>query len=337
MAQVIATREVLVEALRARGLVTGEPVAAAPGRDGDRPWYIGLLLGTAGWFAGIFALVFVFLLFRPTSGEAAFVFGPVLLGAAWAMFRVDRDGAFASQLALALSVGGQFAVLFCVHALFFKERTSIASVAFTALVLQAALVLAMPSRLHRTMSTFFACIAWAVFVRYGLWDHPGWGGYNKAPVEPPSLALALAAWAIVWVPVGALLFALVRREPAWMAASRQALVRPVITGLIAGLAAATLVSHPFDSFMWWSAAHAREGWLALWPMLSAFAALGALVAAHAIGSRGLIGVCVVAALAHASHFYYAMGTSLLVKAITMLVLGAVLLGAAHHLRKGRAP
>lgn len=333
----IETREALVEELRAQGLATAQPVAASEGRGADRPWYIGLLLGTAGWFAGIFALAFVFMLFKPTSGEAAFVMGIVLLGSAWTMFRVDREGVFVSQLALALSVAGQFAVLFCVHSIFFEGHTSIASIAFTALVLQAALVVAMPSGLHRTMSTFFACIAWALFVRYGLWDNPGWSGYGKAPAESPSLALALVAWAIVWVPVGALLYALVRREPAWMAAGRQALARPVTVGLIAGLAAATLVSHPFDSFSWDHAGQARQGWLALWPMLSAFAALGALVAAFALGSRGLMGVCVVAALMHASHFYYAMGTSLLVKAITMLVLGAALLGAAHHLRKAPAP
>jgi uncharacterized membrane protein len=145
------------------------------------------------------------------------------------------------------------------------------------------------------------------------------------------------AWAIVWVPVGTLLYTLVRREPAWMAAGRQALVRPVTVGLIAGLAAATLVSHPFDTFTLWNPAQPRQGWLALWPMLSAFAALGALVAAYALGSRGLVGVCVVAALLHASHFYYAMGTSLLFKSITMLLLGAALFGAARHLRKAQAP
>src|SRR5216110_1521064 len=60
----------------------------------ERPWYIGLLLGGCGWFAGIFLLVFVFMLFKPDSGASALVTGFVLLFAAWGLFMVDRDGAF---------------------------------------------------------------------------------------------------------------------------------------------------------------------------------------------------------------------------------------------------
>jgi len=42
-------------------------------------------------------------------------------------------------------------------------------------------------------------------------------------------------------------------------------------------------------------------------------------------------VCVVAALLHVSHFYYALGTSLLVKSVLMLAMGGVLLFAARAL------
>ncbi|MEO5694679.1 MAG: DUF4401 domain-containing protein [Usitatibacter sp.] len=328
----ITTTPELIDALELRGLAraTGEEkdiVTAA-----ERPWYIGLLLGTAGWFAGIFVLILAAILFSPKSGGAALVMGLLLIAAAWGIFRGDRDGAFLSQLGLAFSIAGQFAVLFGANEMFF-QGARLTGFAITALVMQVALVFAMPNGLHRTMSTLFACIAWAMSVRYGVWDHYSFG--PMAGREPQGVALfpALLGWLVVWVPVGYGLFLLVRREPRWMLRRRQELLRPVGAGLIVGLAFATLLSQPLDSFTSsFIERGIRNNWLALWPLLSALASLGALVAAFALGSRGLMALCVVAALLHASHFYYAMGTTLLVKALTMLLLGAALLGAADYLR-----
>ena len=90
-----------------------------------RPWYIALLLGASGWLAGGFLLVFVAMLFHPDSAGAAAVSGAVLLAAAWGLFKVDRDGAFTSQLALALSFAGQCFVLFAMV----EHRQSLAVVA----------------------------------------------------------------------------------------------------------------------------------------------------------------------------------------------------------------
>jgi hypothetical protein len=291
-----------------------------------RPWYIGLLLGVAGWFAGVFVLIFVMMLFSPKDAGSSLVIGCVLLAAAWGLYRVDREGAFVAQLALALSIAGQFAVLFGMHELLFKNSRGIAGIAFVALVLQVSLVAVMPNRLHVAMSTLFACAAWAMFVRFGMWDDLELLGRNRQREGPP-LGLALLGWAVVWAPVGALLAWLIRSER-WP---------PVASGLIIGLAFATVLTHPFEVFTWWAEpAAARDNWLALWPLLSALASLGALAAAFALGRRGLMGLCVFAVLLHVSHFYYAMGTTLLVKSVIMLVLGAALLAAARQVR-GRGP
>jgi len=80
----------------------------------------------------------------------------------------------------------------------------------------------------------------------------------------------------------------------------------------------------------------KSGWFAIWPLLSALAALGALAAAFALGSRGLMGICILAALVHMSHFYYAMGTTLLVKALIMMVMGVACLVGARYLPRERA-
>jgi Domain of unknown function (DUF4401) len=329
---VIATANELVEALLSRGMLTESAGDTDPSPTSDRPWYIGLLLGTAGWFAGIFALLFIFMalsLIHVQSPDVGLglVIGFVLLASAWGLFRIDHEGAFVSQLALALSIAGQFLMVLVIHEAFLKGNESVSTIAIVALIVQVPLVFVMPNRLHRTMSTLFACAAWALAVRFILWDGPGSGSYGAAPSP-----IALAGFVIVWLPIGALLRGLIRSEPAWMAAGRQDLVRPVATGLIVGLASGTLLSYPLQSFTWLS--HAPpENWLALLPLLSALCAFGALVAAFALGNRGLMGLCVVAVLLHVSHFYYTLGTSLMLKALTMLALGTVLLGAARYLKR----
>ena len=49
-------------------------------------------------------------MFKPESGPMLFGVGAVLLAAAWAMYYADRHAVFLDQLALALSIAGQFAV-----------------------------------------------------------------------------------------------------------------------------------------------------------------------------------------------------------------------------------
>jgi hypothetical protein len=329
---VIAAPHELLEELRAQGLVAPGEDVALDDEGPERPWFISLLLGVAGWVAGIFVLLIVAMMFKSGNSGTAFVVGLVLLGMAWGLFLSDRQGAFLSQLALALSIAGQFLLVFGLGETFMKGSSrSVAPIAFIALVMQAGLVFLMPNALHRTMSALFACAAWAVFVRYGLWDHSQpWSGSQGAG---PSYGLALFGWMVAWLPVAGVLYLIVHREPAWMAAGRQAIVRPAAVGIIVGLAVTTLLSQPFDSFPFTDAARAGRAGLSLWPLLSAFAALGALCAAFALGSRGLAWICIAAALLHLSHFYYAMGTSLLVKSVTMIALGAALLYMARALRR----
>jgi hypothetical protein len=296
----------------------------------ERPWYIGLLLGVAGWFAGLFVLMFVGLGLHSVPLLA----GSGLIAAAWGLYKVDRDGAFVSQVALALSIAGQFALLFGIHESIFRGmKESIATIAFVALAIQLALMALMPNRLHRSMSTIFACIAWAAFVRYGLWDQPFWAGMRGDAKAPPlSPAKAILGWFVAWAPSGVGLYLLVRKEAAWMAAGRAEVARPVASGLVLGLAFATILSHPFDSFSLFGGAP-RVGWLALWPILSALASLGALAAAFALGKRGLMGLCVLASLIHVAHFYYAMGGSLLMKSVLMLAMGGMCIAVARVVRR----
>ena len=320
----------LQQLLHARGLMTDAPhtESEAAADTHERPLAIGLLLGLSGWVAGVFVLLLVALLFRPTDAGAAAVLGLLLLASAWGLFKVDDDRGqlFVSQLALALSIAGQCLMLYAMS----EHAHGLARIAATALALQAVLAFVMPNRLHRTLCTLFATIAWALTLRFALFGEPGFW-HADTTVRSTSTASALTGWAFAWLPVGAGLAWLIRSEPRWMARGWQPLLRPVASGLIIGLAFATLASQPIESFRWFGSGEVEVGGLALWPLLSALGALGAVAAAFALRQRALMGVCVVAALLHVSHFYYALGTSLLVKSLLMAAMGGVMLLAVRTL------
>ena len=171
--------------LAARGLTDAASASTddEAGADSpERPWFIGLLLGASGWLAGLFVLVFVAVLLQLGSPTTAGGAGALLLAAAWALFMADREGAFTAQLALALSIAGQCLVLYAMN----SSNLGLGPLAASTLLLQAALVLVMPNSLHRTLSTFFATIAWALTVRFVLLGEPDpWhgadsGGGNRA-------------------------------------------------------------------------------------------------------------------------------------------------------------
>lgn len=313
--------------------------ASAP--EGGRPWYVSVLLGVGGWFGALFLLVFVALAIFSAGENAAkaVIAGAVLVASAWGLYRAAGESPFTSQLALALSLAGQCLLLFGIGDMLVGGRNGSAGIAHLALaaaVLQVAMIAIMPSTLHRGMSTLFACMAWAIFVRYGLWD-------DVAVLRPARAAavaapgLALAGWLLAWLPVAGLLARLVSKAPAWRGTGREPIARPVAAGLVAALALATLLSEPLEAIAFLlSPGGGAHGGLALWPFLSAIAALGALVAAFALGHRGLMALCIAAALLHLSHFYYAMGATLLVKSATMIVMGAALTWGAWALKRGRA-
>ena len=96
-----------------RGVIAAD-AATPPEEHNDRPWFIALLQGVAGWLAGIFLLAFLGLVFKPENALPSDRLGVLLLLAAWVMYHADRDAVFLDQFALALSIAGQFAVAWAV-------------------------------------------------------------------------------------------------------------------------------------------------------------------------------------------------------------------------------
>lgn len=323
----------LLDALRARGVIAADAPALA-GEAQDRPWFIALLQGVAGWLGGIFLLVFLGTLLRPESTVAISACGIVLLLGAWALYFADRNAVFLEQFALAMSIAGQFALAWAIV----KDSDSGVFVAATMFVLQCAVFAVMPNKFARLLAAFFACAAWVYTIRFLL--RPGAGDgltVDDELIWGSSLARGYVVplgWLLTWVPMIALAAWLVERESRWMAARGRAFARPALSGLLLGLAAAGIVTEPLGIFLLGEEQLGlRLGWWSLFPLLSIALAVFAMVCAYRVRSAGIAGVAILAALVHLSRFYYLYGTTLLWKSLIMVAVGAALLGAGLVLAK----
>jgi len=318
----------LTAALVQRGLLpAGSAAAHVPAA---RPWFIAAVLGAAGWLAGLFALFFVYLLVEPETAVEFAVPGAILLGAAYGLYFADRGNAFLDQLALAASIAGQLSL--CIAAA--KLTDSIAATAGLMTLVELALLFALPNPMARTLAAFFACIAWAIAVRFTWWDRAWWDG----DAEGVALRPALLGWFVIWAPVIAISETLLRREIDWLATPVRPTARAASSGLIAALAVATWASEPFAGLTFVIGVSAPPtNWLALWPLLGAGAALYAAFCAFRLRARALLGLAIAGALLHTLQFYYVLGASLVVKSGIMLAVGALLLAVDGALRRRAAP
>jgi hypothetical protein len=312
-----------VALLRTRGVI---PAKDPPAEGADRPWFVVLLQGVAGWLAGIFLLGFIGLMFKPSSTGAIFGLGALLLVGAWALYHADRDAVFLDQLALAISIAGQFAVAWGIV----KDHLSGLPISATLLGLQVLVLIVMPNKIARTLAALFATIAWVFTVRFVF--RPGQGeqiffGYGHGETPPILGAWTLPiVWALTWLPLLALGIWLVRNEAQWMSGALRKLARPLLTGVLLGLSLGGIAAEPFTVFLLGNEMMGmRFSWWALFPLLSVALAMFAAYGAFRIRSHGLLGFAIVAALLHLSRFYYLYGTTLMWKSAIMLVIGALLL------------
>ncbi len=320
-----------VDLLRSRGVV---PDHAPPERHFDRPWFVALLQGVAGWLAGIFLLSFVALILKPDSTVSILTVGILLLAVAWLLYRADRDAVFLDQLALAMSIAGQFAVAWSVV----KDHFSGLPLASTLLALQVVVLIVMPNKVARTLAALFATIAWVFTVRFLL--RPGQGEqiffeHGGSDVVPMLGAWTLpVAWCLTWLPLLALAGWLIVHEARWMSSGLRRYARPLLIGTLLGLSLGGIAAEPFTVFaLGTESLGMRFTWWALFPLLSVALALFCAWGAFRVRSHGLLGFAVVAALLHLSRFYYLYGTTLLWKAVIMLAVGAALLLASFALHR----
>jgi hypothetical protein len=314
----------LIATLRERGLLRSDTPLNLTA-DSDRPWFVSLMTGVAGWLAGIFLLGFIGLTLELDSSVTIFVIGVVLLAVAWMMYRADRQLVFLDQLALALSIAGQFAVAWAL----LDDAHSAFVMAGTILLLQLVVFALMPNRAARTIAALFAVLAWVYTVHFLL--HPGnleslfW---ERREAVRTGFGWSLAGWLLTWVPPLALTWVLTTRESHWMANAYRDRSRPLLSGLLVGIAIGGLAAYPLTSIVFGSEAIGiGMNWYALFPLLAIAMAVFAAYCAFQLRNLGLLGFAILAALVHLSKFYFLYGTSLTWKAVIMACLGVAMLGA----------
>jgi Domain of unknown function (DUF4401) len=329
----------LYSALATRGLVSESqtPLTEPDSEANVPPWYVQVLIGFSAWLAGLLLLAFVVVelrevLIRDSSWTILIVIGVCACIASVALYAtLGARSQFAGQFALAVSFAGQLAI-----AGGLGESEGPRTAFWGMLFVEITLVFVMRNRLHRFLSSLGAVIAWALAMHQAIFgDLPWTAAYEPAP-RGFRLIVSLVLWLLVWAPVAFAAIWLLRREAWWMARGRETVLRPVTHGLIAALSIAPVALHP--SVLWFelgfhSTRDVEAGWVALWPLLAALLALLALALAFALRNRPLMGLAILFGLVEVSCFYYTLGTTLLIKSIVMLLLGAGLLAAAQWSRK----
>jgi hypothetical protein len=194
----VADREAAWQRLREASLVEGE--MPPPGAHSS-PWYVRAMLGIAGWIGAWFLLGFIAfgLVAIVKNATAAIVVGAVFCAAAFAIFRFARENVFATQFALAVSLAGQGLFIFGIAQ---DVKPESQGFAFTIFLLEAALAVAVPNFIHRVMTTFAATMALA-------WVLGSFGAWTLTPVIP-ALGIAMiwldeSLWvrrASTWAPIG---------------------------------------------------------------------------------------------------------------------------------------
>jgi len=320
----------LLGALRDRGMSVREAPPLSL-ESTHRPWFVSLMLGFAGWLAGFFLLLFIEVVFDVDSSLGWFGLGAALLVFAWAMYFADRNAVFLDQLALAISIAGQFAVAWAL----LEQVHSEVVVCATLLGIQLAVFAVMPNKAARALATFFAAIAWIYLLRFVIRQgHAGDFFFDAEDRHGPDAARAILAWLFTWPPMLALGWWLTWREHQWMSTPLRTFARPALTGVLMAMAIGPAVTEPFAwVFFGPQSVGMQLGWVAVFPLLSIGIAMFAACCGFRLRSHGLTGFAIFAALLHVSRFYYNFGTSLTWKALIMAFTGAALLGAGLALQR----
>jgi hypothetical protein len=258
----------------------------------------------------------------------------VVVCAAAAVMYLRLRGDVLTQFALAVSMCGQG--LFAAGVLSRPHGGGEAAAAATLAVFQLVLVVVMRNPLHRTLSSLFTLAALAFAV--GHWDH----------------------WALGGTLVSLLYAQLVVRESAWRTSPVAEIVSPVLPSLAIGTMAWYIPSEWLDApgylkggpmlAVGVSAALvllAAEAWrgatlvqrlaavagatlfcLGAWQSPGVIASALVIAGGFRMGSRETMALGIAAFVAYLGAHYHFMATTLLVKAGSLAIAGAVLLAAA---------
>ncbi|SFK39903.1 DUF4401 domain-containing protein [Methylophaga sulfidovorans] len=308
----------------------------------DTPWYIKTLLAVAGWLASLFILAFLGLMYNQLleSVAADIILGSGMIFLAYQLL-LKQHSDFVEHLGLAISLAGQ--ALFIFGIIEWQSTTYLASW-LAVLCLNVGLVILMPHFVHRVISAFFVCICLAgVMTEFGFYflalptvmlicawcwlhefDSVRWHRHLTAIGYGSILALLLIQTTQIFD--SGMTFLMNQRVLeqyiyfSWSSLLAVAVILYVTVALIKQHQTLTKAS----SFYILLLAMIFAG--AAFNIAGLYIAVMIMVLGFASGHRLLIGLGIIFLLFCISHYYYALNTTLLMKSISLFVLGIVLIG-----------
>lgn len=310
--------------LQQNALAEGPLPPAAP----SSPWYLSLMLGLGAWFAGLLAMLASLLTWNLSGGDDFAVLALLWGVPGLFLLCLRRAHVFADQLGLALLVAGECAAVTAIGNALDAVRPTL----FASFVLCVMVALLVRRSAAQIINVLAACVCWVLWLRWSLLGNPWDLRHDAASIALPH---ALLVWALCWGPILGGLLWIVASEAHWLASRWSGFLHSALGALVVALALVTPLADPLGGLFWRESDGARN-WLALWPLLSMFAAAVAAAVCFQQRRRGLLMVSLMGLLVHVGHFYYLLGVSLIAKSALMLLIGIGLLLLAWRHRETRA-
>ncbi|MEA2119007.1 DUF4401 domain-containing protein [Halovibrio sp. HP20-50] len=311
------------------------------------PWFIRVLQAFSGWLAAMFLLGFIAMVAASVveSTLGSLSLGAMMLLAAFGLFRVTRSDV-GEHLAIAVSLAGQLLVAW---GLVNVWETS-AYLWWALLGLQGVLALVMPSHTHRGFSAFAASVA--LYMALAM-----------SAMEPVASGMVLLALTALWLnefrwptrithvqawgygllvgllvmqgmahAVGSLLYFDAGVEGIW------ATLAPWLGVALVALALGVLLLTRLDASL---SARARGAafvgavvlLIVTYHVPSVGQGVVVMLLGVAVGHRVLVGVGMLSLLLGIGSYYYSLETTLLMKSLTLLLIGGLLLLLRWALRR----
>ena len=343
----MSTEDKVWMTLSQSGLVSG---ARPEGLSISTPWYIKTLLAVSAWLAAVFLFAFLAVLFNGLldSVLADTLIGSVFILIAYHVLKSEQSD-FVEHLGLAFSIAGQILLIMAMLQL---GSNADHIKWLIALGLNVFLIFLIPNFVHRVLSSFLACICLAgCLAQYGLfsmclpvilficawcWIHEfknaKWYRYVTALGYGSLLSLLLIE-TNTFFQSGLFYWG---HQVAVNQLGHFYYLNAMLTGAVV-IYSSLMIINKYQSLMMKSSCYILAFVLVLsgitWSINGMHTSMVVLALGLATTHRILIGLGSLCLLFSISHYYYSLDTTLLMKALSLAILGGVLLGIRWCLPK----
>ena len=305
-------------------------------------WHTKILLAVSGWMAALFLLLFLSILFHPFKAPAiALTLGAMMITGGIVLLQVPRSD-FYENLALAMSFTGQMLIVYAI----FESQDEKMQWLFTSIFF-IVIALFVPSYIHRVIGSFLAASTFSItlflfgipgignalviFATAFLWlhefDYPKYMSAQRAA----GYGLALA---LIYININGSIFLsydfiiqdmLYVYNDIWMPAWIEEFLIGAIT-LYVAWSILKRYGHKFTDLLTLSVFVATMILSAISiEVYGVITSILILLLGFSNSNRILMGLGIISLLFSISSYYYFLNITLLEKAETLLMLGAVLL------------